>query len=213
MLRIQPLRSVRLHGSWLIGLGRRRTGRLVITAIGVALAVGLLASLGAFLSASKATMTNRAIDAVAVDWQIEATAGVVPAVFTREVARRRASSPPRSSRSRRAVVSSPPELGRHRRPDPGKCWVSAGRIGRRSPRSFAISSAPALACCCSNKRRPTFLPNPATRSPSDAAGLPPIAVTIDGVVDIPQSDSLFQAVGAPIGARATSATRQRADCA
>ena len=61
--------------TWVAALVRRRGGRLAAAATGVALAVGLLASLGTFLSASKATMTRRAVDTVAVDWQIETQAG------------------------------------------------------------------------------------------------------------------------------------------
>ena len=69
------LTSVRLHTTWLAGLVRRRTGRVAATVTGIGLAVALLASLGAFLSASKATMTRRAIDMVAVDWQVETQPG------------------------------------------------------------------------------------------------------------------------------------------
>ena len=67
--------SAGLYASWMAQLVRRRGGRLAVAALGVALAVGLLASLGAFLSASKATMTSRAIDTVAVDWQVETQQG------------------------------------------------------------------------------------------------------------------------------------------
>jgi putative ABC transport system permease protein len=62
------LTSPRLAASWVAGLLRRRPGRLAGTAVAVALAVALLASLGVFLAASKATMTRRAIATVAVDW-------------------------------------------------------------------------------------------------------------------------------------------------
>ena len=69
--------------TWLRGLLARRAGRLSITAIGVALAVGLLATLGSFLSASKAQMTDRALKSVSVDWQVETQPGADPqAVLT-----------------------------------------------------------------------------------------------------------------------------------
>ncbi|MDT3444614.1 hypothetical protein [Pseudofrankia sp. BMG5.37] len=55
---------------WLLGSLRRRAGRLVAAALGVAIAVALLASLGAFLTHSKATMTSRAVHGVSVDWQV-----------------------------------------------------------------------------------------------------------------------------------------------
>src|SRR5947208_3191859 len=60
---------------WLHGLVRRRAWRLLATAAGVGLSVALIAAIGAFLTVSKATMTDRAIATVAVDWQIEVQQG------------------------------------------------------------------------------------------------------------------------------------------
>src|SRR6478735_6643443 len=56
--------------AWTVGLLLRRTGRLVASAFGVAIAVALMASLGSFLAFSKASMTQRATSGVAVDWQV-----------------------------------------------------------------------------------------------------------------------------------------------
>src|SRR2546425_9366115 len=64
---------------WTVGLIRRRAGRLLAIAAAIALAVGLLASLGAFISHSKATMTRRAAATVGVDWQIAVQPGADPA--------------------------------------------------------------------------------------------------------------------------------------
>ena len=55
---------------WMRGLLRRRFGRLLAAATGIAVAVALLASLGAFLSHSRATMTDRAVRGVGIDWQV-----------------------------------------------------------------------------------------------------------------------------------------------
>src|SRR5579859_8303980 len=64
---------------WLRGLLGRRGGRLAAAGLGVTFAVALPAALGGFLGASKATMTQRAIGQVAVDWQVEAQPGADPA--------------------------------------------------------------------------------------------------------------------------------------
>ena len=64
--------------SWTGGLARHRTGRLVAAVAGIALAVALVAALGSFLTASKATMTQRAVRSVAVDWQVEVQPGADP---------------------------------------------------------------------------------------------------------------------------------------
>ncbi|MEP6624452.1 MAG: ABC transporter permease, partial [Acidimicrobiia bacterium] len=80
--------------TWLRGLAARRPGRLVATATGVAIAVALLASIGAFLAGSKATMTRRAVQSVAVDWQVEAQPNADPAAVLRAVAARAAAALP-----------------------------------------------------------------------------------------------------------------------
>src|SRR3977135_2757371 len=64
---------------WLLGLVRSHAGRLAATAVGIAVAVALLASLGQFLAGAQASMTQRAIASVAVDWQVEVQAGGDPA--------------------------------------------------------------------------------------------------------------------------------------
>ncbi|MCZ1005535.1 hypothetical protein O1L68_00685 [Streptomyces lydicus] len=57
---------------WLNGLLRRRGGRLLAVAAGVATAVALLAALGGFLGATHATMTAQSVRATVVDWQVQA---------------------------------------------------------------------------------------------------------------------------------------------
>lgn len=64
--------------TWIGGLLRHHTGRLLATVSGIALAVALVASLGSFLTASKSTMTDRAVGSVAVDWQVEVQPGSDP---------------------------------------------------------------------------------------------------------------------------------------
>ena len=64
--------------TWLWGLLRRRPMRVAGTVAGVAIAVALLGSLGAFFAASKAQMTKRAVAGVIVDWQVQITPGTNP---------------------------------------------------------------------------------------------------------------------------------------
>ena len=47
--------------SWLMGLAQRRRARILATIMGVAVAVSLMAAIGAFLSGSTAAMTDRAM--------------------------------------------------------------------------------------------------------------------------------------------------------
>jgi putative ABC transport system permease protein len=58
-------------GLWVLGLMRARSGRLLGAIAGVALAVALLVALGVFLRTSTASMTERAVNVVPVDWQVQ----------------------------------------------------------------------------------------------------------------------------------------------
>ena len=60
---------------WLWGLLKRRPVRLAGAVAGVAVAVALLGSLGAFFAASKAHMTRQAAAGVIVDWQVQMAPG------------------------------------------------------------------------------------------------------------------------------------------
>src|ERR1700730_17794687 len=62
-------------GLWALGLIRARTGRLMGAIAGVALAIALVAALGAFLRTSTASMTEHAVAAVSIDWQVQLLAG------------------------------------------------------------------------------------------------------------------------------------------
>ena len=57
--------------NWIGGLIRARWPSLAAAALGVAIAVALLALLGLFVAHSASTMTARAVSAVAPDWQVQ----------------------------------------------------------------------------------------------------------------------------------------------
>ena len=61
--------------TWLRGILRRRSGRVIYTILGVALTVAVSASLGAFFAASRARMTQLASKGIPVDWQVLLTPG------------------------------------------------------------------------------------------------------------------------------------------
>lgn len=201
MLNVHPVRTLRLQGLWMAALVRRRTGRLAATAIGVALAVGLLASLGAFLSASKATMTQRAIDTVAVDWQIEAQAGADPASFAGDVAATRhiVASEPVSFATTTGFEST--KAGTTQTTGPGQVLGISPTYRPTFPTQFRDLVGAGDGVLLFQQTAANLAAQPGDTISIGRAGLPPATVTIDGVIDIPQADSLFQTVGAPVGAQ------------
>jgi putative ABC transport system permease protein len=186
---------------WLRGLATRRAGRLLATASGVAIAVALLASIGSFLSGSKATMTERAAANVGVDWQVETQPGADPAAVlaaTRSVPRVRAAVPVELAATTGLEATT---TGTTQTTGPGVVLGLPAGYRTTFPgtiRDLAGSGAGALVAqqTAANLR---VAPGDTVRI--GRAGLPTATVTVGGVVDLPQADSLFQKVGAAAGAQ------------
>jgi putative ABC transport system permease protein len=203
-----PINAARIDSAWLRGLVRHSPARLSATAAGVALAVGLLASLGAFLSASKATMTRRSIETVAVDWQIE----VQPTATTSDVV-------DGVSGDRHIVTAETVDFaqttGFTSSVDGTTHTTGSGQvIGITSTyrtsfpaqfRDLAGSSAASGEGVLLFQQTAANLAVAVGDTISVAReGLEPVSVSVDGIVDLPQADSLFQKVGAPAGAQASA---------
>jgi putative ABC transport system permease protein len=193
--------SLGLVVAWLGGLLRRRLGRMLATATGIALAVGLLASIGAFLSSSKSTMTKRAIDTVAVDWQIQTQAGSDPIAVDQLVAN---ANHIKASESVTFAKVDGLELTKN---GSTQTTGTAHIVGLSDAyqATFPNQIRPLLGATSgvllyqqSAANLQATVGDTITIKP---AGHDPITVKVDGIVDVPQADSLFQNVGAPIGAQ------------
>jgi putative ABC transport system permease protein len=186
---------------WLRGVLRRRPGQMLATGVGVGVAVALLASIGMFLGASKATMTERATSRVAVDWQVQAsTTAKVPAVAgavaaTRGVAATAtvwfaattgldATTGTTSQATGPGVVVGLPDGYASRFPA-----VIRPLVGSRSGVLLAQQTAANLRA------------GPGDSVTVGRDGLPGVTVRVNGVVDLPEADSFFQAAGTAASTR------------
>ena len=202
MLTTQSLRNTRLYTTWLGGLLRRRAGRLTATALGVALAVGLLASLGSFVSASKATMTQRAINTVAVDWQIEAQQGADPAAVAAQVTATNHIAASESVLFAKTSGFESSKNGTTQTTGPGQVLGISDTYRATFPTQFRDLSGASNGVLLFQQTAANLSAVPGDTITIGRDGLSPVTVTVAGVVDIPQADTLFQNVGAPIGAQA-----------
>jgi putative ABC transport system permease protein len=186
--------------TWLRGLVARRRGRLVATAIGVAVGVALIASIGAFLSSTNAKMTTRAIARVPVDWQVEAQPGTDPARVQSQVAHfpgvkralpvRFANTSGLRARTGRSVQST----------GPGKVLGLPPGYARAFPGELRTLSGSGTGVLLAQQTAANLHARPGdTVTIGGARGA--AKARVDGVVDLPAADSLFQQVGAPPGAQ------------
>uniref|UniRef100_UPI001A9554C6 ABC transporter permease n=1 Tax=Actinomadura roseirufa TaxID=2094049 RepID=UPI001A9554C6 len=183
---------------WLRGLLARRPARLVMTAVAIAVAVGLLASLGTFLTSAKSTMTQRSAARVAVDWQVELQPGAaVPDLRTLAPGVKAAlpvgfaATTGLQSRSQGQVLDTGP--GQVLGLPPGYAHAFPGELRTLTGRPDGVLLAQQTAA--------NLHAAPGSTVTVHRAGLPDAAVRVDGIVDLPAADSLFQKIGAPTGAQ------------
>jgi putative ABC transport system permease protein len=187
--------------TWLLGLLRRRLGRLTVTAAGIAAAVALLACLGSFLDTAQHSMTARAARSVAVDWQVEVqpntaasavldtvhstptVAAALPVGFATSTGFTAHTGTTTQTTGPATVLGIPPH---YRAQFPG---VIRTLVGADGGVLLAQQTAANLHAA------------PGDTVQIGRAGMAPVDVKVDGVVDLPQADSLFQNVGAPPGAQ------------
>ena len=184
---------------WLSGLIRARWGRLLGAMSGVASTVALIAALGVFLQTSSASMTARAITSVPVDWQIQLALGAsLDAV--RDAAAKATPLSKVQAVDYAAVVSFEAATGgtvqttgagqvlglgpSYASLYPGQIRLLLGRldgvlVAQQTAANLHVSLGDTVVIY-----RP---------------GLPSADVSVSGIVDLPNADSLFQAVGVPKG--------------
>ncbi|MEA2362531.1 MAG: putative transport system permease protein [Thermoleophilaceae bacterium] len=188
--------------SWLRGLLAHRRGRVVATAIGVAVGVALLASVGTFLSSTTSKMTQRATQRVAVDWQVEAQPGAKPSTVLHDV---RAFP---SVQHALPVVFAPTNglqtttAGTTQKTGPGKVIGLPDRYSATFPGELRSLSGNGTGVLLAQQTAANLRAKPGDTVAIGRPGLAPAKVRVDGVVDLPQADSFFQKVGAPVGAQA-----------
>ncbi len=190
------LEGLRLHLAWVCGTTRRRRGRFLAATAGIALTVTTLAFLALFIGSSRATMTERAAGSVAVDWQVElddpadaarvtdaltARAGVGtvdPVRFLTARGIEATTGGTRQVTGKAAVLGLPPTYTRDF-PSAVRTLVGADTgvlLAQQTAANLHVMPGQDIALLWGDR---------------------PVTVTVDGVVELPQADSLFQKVGAP----------------
>jgi putative ABC transport system permease protein len=187
--------------TWLRGLLARRRARLLATAAGVAVGVALLASVGTFLSSTTAKMTHRAAGRVPVDWQVEAASGASPAAVLAKVR-----SQPGVTGALPVGFAGTPGLratsgGSTQTTGPGKVLGLPAGYAKAFPGQLRLLSGAGSGALLAQQTAANLHAKPGDLVRIGRPGGGSAAVRVTGVVDLPAADSLFQQVGAPVGAQ------------
>jgi putative ABC transport system permease protein len=187
--------------TWTQGLFRRRWGRLAAAAAGIAAAVALVACLGSFLAAAQGSMTARALRSVAVDWQVEVQPGIQPATIldtVRSTPGVNAALPVGFAHSAGFVAQT---TGSTQTTGPAMVLGIPANYREQFPGVLRTLVGADSGVLIAQQTAANLHVVPGDTVRIGRAGMTPVEVKVDGVVDLPQADSLFQKVGAPVGAQ------------
>lgn len=188
--------------TWIFGIIRRRSGRTALTVGGIALAVALLGSVGAFLARSKSTMTTRAIDRVAVDWQVEASAKSDPTAVRKQVGAFRDVKAIETVGFASVASLTTTVGGTTQTTGSGVALSLADSYRRTFPGEIRQLTGASTGVLLAQQTAANLHAGVGDAVTIVVPGRDSVVVRVAGVVDLPQADSLFQTVGAPVGAQA-----------
>ncbi len=184
---------------WLKGLLTQRAGRLLGVLAGVALTVTLLVSLAAFIAFSAASMTQRAVADVPVDWQVQPAAGTNPQQI---VAALNPAAPTTAlEQVGYADVSglAATTNGTVQTTGAGKVLGLDATYRQHFPTELRLLIGSLDGVLVAQQTAANLHITVGDQVTITRIGLPPAAVSVAGVVDLPNADSLFQAIGLPPG--------------
>ncbi|MFZ1993273.1 MAG: ABC transporter permease, partial [Solirubrobacteraceae bacterium] len=190
--------------NWLRGLVAHRPTRILATAMGVAVGVALIASIGAFLSATNAKMTQRAIARVAVDWQVQVQPGSDAASVLRQVR-----AYPQVTQALTAQFTQSPGLaatthGTTQTTGAAQVLGLASGYAAAFPAELRLLSGALGGVLIAQQTASNLHVAPGDSVTVARPGAKAAHITVSGVVDLPYADSLFQKVGALPGAQAAA---------
>ncbi len=188
--------------SWLRGLLAHRPSRILATALGVAVGVALIASIGTFLSSTNSQMTHRAIARVPIDWQVEAQPGANPASLLASVANYPAVTRALPVRFATAASLSATTQGSTQTTGAARVLGLPPGYAAAFPGELRLLSGSLDGVLVAQQTASNLHVAPGSTVSVARPGTTPVDVVVGGVVDLPYIDSLFQTVGAPPGAQA-----------
>lgn len=182
---------------WVRGILARRFLRVAGSTAGVALAVMLLAVVGLFLVNAGNSMTARAISAVPIDWQVQVIPGADPDLVGKALSD--AAGVKTVHRVRYADVAGfeAQTGGTTQTTGPGQVIAFDNGYLKAFPAEVRPLAGNANGVLIAQQTAANLHVGPGDTISIKRIGLPSADVKVAGVIDLPDADSLFQAVGLP----------------
>lgn len=184
---------------WLKGIVVCRPERLAGIIVGVGLTVTLLASLGIFIASSSVTMTRRAISEVPVDWQVLLSSNADEKAVKAAIGNTTPYTALEQVGYADTAGFTATTGGTVQTTGPGKVLGISVRYRRFFPLEIRQLTGAKLGVLVAQQTAANLHVKEGDTVTIKRIGLSPVQVKVDGVVDLPNADSLFQAIGVPSG--------------
>ncbi len=185
---------------WLKGLLAYRSGRLLGAIVGVALTVALLASIGVFIASSSASMTQRAAADVPLDWQIQLSPGTDAHAVADAIGKSTSYTALEEVGYANTSGFIASAGGTLQTTGPGKVLGISPQYRQHFPTELRLLIGSYDGVLVAQQTASNLHVTVGDTVTIQRMGLPPVKVKVDGIVDLPNADSLFQAVGVPASA-------------
>lgn len=184
---------------WLKGLVAARSGRLLAAVAGVALTVGLLGALGAFIVASSESVARRAVAGVPVDWQVLIAPGADVVAVTKAIGAAAATTAlaPVGYADTAGLAATTGDTSQTT--GPGKVLGLEADYRNQFPDQIRPIVGSADGVLIASQTAANLHVAPGDTVTIDRIGATAVDVKIAGVVALPNADSMFQAIGLPKG--------------
>src|SRR5258708_2661909 len=182
---------------WLKGLLGYRSGRLLGAIIGVALTVALLAAIGVFIASSSASMTQRAATDVPVDWQVQLSPGSDANAVADAIGKSTSYTALEQVGYANTASFTASAGGTLQTTGPGKAVGLSPHYRQHFPTELRLLIGSLDGVLVAQQTASNLHVTVGDTVTIQRIGLPPVKVKVAGVVDLPNADSLFQAVGVP----------------
>jgi putative ABC transport system permease protein len=180
---------------WLKSVLVGHAARLAAAAVGLALPVALLASLGTFVVASSQSMAHRAVASLPVDWQVLVAVGADPALLTDAIgkAAHHESLQQVGYADTDGFAATTGETSQTT--GPGKVLGLGSDYRMRFPGQIELNLGSWDGVLAASQTAANLHIGPGDTVTIQRVGLEPVDVKIAGVVALPNADSMFQALG------------------
>ena len=180
---------------WLKSIFAGHSGRLVGAAVGLALPVALLASLGTFVVASSESMARRAVASLPVDWQVVVAPGADPPMVIDAIGKAARYSSLQSVGYADTDGFSATTGGTSQTTGPGKVLGLDADYRRIFPGQIELNLGSWDGVLAASQTAANLHIAPGDTVTIQRVGMNPVDVKIAGVVALPNADSMFQAIG------------------